>query len=311
MALLKNDHNLDFAVIGAQKCATSWLYYCLSEHPELSLPEKKQEIGYIGGALYQASGGADWFYNRYADKSSAHLRGDVSVDYLYDSTSVEALSLHQACGGTKYIVSLRHPVDRLISSYFWLVRRGKLENVPIESGLARVLNQPIGFPDQLEGPLEEIVRRGCYADQLNPFIEKFGRDSVYVLLYEDVVVDPLETIQRIYSFLGVESDYIPNSLGVKPKKNAYNPLVLKLERLINNQIGAKFADIANQALAKFSNAAPPLSRGARMRLLELYMPEVVKLIEVLQKLPNVQRPSEDRLLNLWKLNSRDLSGSCR
>ena len=43
---------LDFLVIGSQKCATSWLFYCLQEHYELLLPTKKNEKEYIGGDIY-------------------------------------------------------------------------------------------------------------------------------------------------------------------------------------------------------------------------------------------------------------------
>ena len=37
---------LEFLLIGAQKCATSWLYLCLAEHPEMSaLPEVRRLVG--------------------------------------------------------------------------------------------------------------------------------------------------------------------------------------------------------------------------------------------------------------------------
>jgi len=32
----------DFLVIGAQKSATSWLYFCLQNHPDIYLPSKKE-----------------------------------------------------------------------------------------------------------------------------------------------------------------------------------------------------------------------------------------------------------------------------
>lgn len=93
------DNKLDFAVIGAQKCATSWMFYCLTEHPELVLPDKKQEVSYIGGEAFRGNGGADWFFDRYSVSVSARLRGDVSVDYLYDRSA----SLHTLAKFLAYI----------------------------------------------------------------------------------------------------------------------------------------------------------------------------------------------------------------
>jgi hypothetical protein len=35
---------LEFPLIGAQKCATRWLYLCLAEHPEIAMPRLHDEI---------------------------------------------------------------------------------------------------------------------------------------------------------------------------------------------------------------------------------------------------------------------------
>lgn len=200
---------LDFVVIGAQKCATSWMFYCLTEHPELCLPDKKQEIGYIGGDKFQGEGGADWFFKRYSDKNSARLRGDVSVEYLYDQSACEALKVYTNEARVKFIVSLRNPVDRMISSYYWLVRRRKLANLPLEEGIKPLLQEPIGFPNKLPNTLEEVVRRGCYHDQLKRYLDLYGNESICVILYEDIALDALRSIQAIYGFLGVDSSFVP------------------------------------------------------------------------------------------------------
>jgi len=114
---------LDFAVIGAQKCATSWMYYCLQDHPEICLPRKKREIAYIGGEQFKKNG-PDWFFNRFSC-STEKTKGDVSVDYLYDGKS--ATELAKYTDKPKLVISLRNPVRRAISSYYWLCRSGVIE----------------------------------------------------------------------------------------------------------------------------------------------------------------------------------------
>ena len=77
---------LDFLVIGAQKCATSWLYYCLKDHPELYLPAKKREIQYLGGRLFHEKG-VDWYFSLFQGAHRNQKIGDVSVEYIFDQQS--------------------------------------------------------------------------------------------------------------------------------------------------------------------------------------------------------------------------------
>ena len=54
----------DFFIIGAQKSASTWLYRCLKEHPEIFLPEKKLDKNYIGSEWFQKEG-SEWFEEQY------------------------------------------------------------------------------------------------------------------------------------------------------------------------------------------------------------------------------------------------------
>lgn len=296
MTAHNSDHHLDFFVIGAQKCATSWMFYCLNDHPGLRIPEKKIEIGYIGGEMFQREG-EDWFFNRFPRAESGQITGDVSVDYLYDTGSPEAIAPY--VDQPRFIASLRHPVDRFVSSYYWLIRRGKLPNLPLEKGIEEVLDQAVGFPEKLGSGLEEAVRRGCYGPQLNGFIDRYGPQSMLVLPYEEIDRDALSAIQKVYGFLGVDAEFVPPSLQVTPKKNTYNRALLVFERLHSGRVFAKVADYANQFWAWMLPPRGALSPGLRKRLQELYQPRIDETREVLMHLPAEQRPDDRALSNLW------------
>jgi hypothetical protein len=290
---------LDFALIGAQKCATSWMYYCLLDHPQVCVPDKKLEAGYIGGPMF-AEKGEDWFFDRF-HCAEGQVKGDVSVEYLFDLGTPEALARYMA-PEPKLVVSLRNPVDRMVSGYFWLIRRGILPNLPIEEGLAPVLAQRPGFPDPLDGPLEEVVRRSCYGPQLAAFAARFGPDALCVVLYDDVVRDGLGTIRRIYDFLGVDAGFTPPSLKSAPKRNAYNPLLLALEnRFGKSKVVAKLINYTNQALLALrpSERRDVLPGDDRRRLEALFAPCVEKTAEALGRLTLGQRPDPDTLRRLW------------
>lgn len=291
------DHHLSFAVIGAQKCATSWLYYCLRDHPEICVPAKKQEAGYIGGAHYRAQGGESWFFKRFSPMAG-QIRGDVSVEYLFDPAAPASLAPYLK--RPKLVVSLRQPVDRLVSGYFWLVRRGRLANFPLERGIAPVLDQAPGFPSTIDGPLEEVVRRGCYGPQLDRFSDQFDPAALNVLLYEDIEADALSAIGRVYRFIGVDPSFVPDSLDTRPKRNSYNPWLLRLENATNSRLVAGFSNVASQAIAAVAPRKDVLPRAIREKLAMLYAPTIVETQDALARVPAAQRPAHDHLTRRWQ-----------
>ena len=290
---------LDFAVIGAQKCATSWLYYCLKDHPGIAVPETKHELGYIGGAI-QREKGEDWFFDRF-DAAPGQAMGDVSVEYLWDTAAARPLHAHMADGG-KLIVSLRHPVDRTVSGYFWHLRKGDLPNKPLEEGLAPILEAKPGFPDPIAPPLGNAVERSLYAGQLQSYIDVFGAQDVKVVLYEDVAEDGLAVVQDIYRYLGVDDGFVPPSLNAAPKKNSYNRVLLAIENSTQSKVVAKLCNWAHQGLTMFSQRKDILPRDIRRRLNRLFAPTVDDTVRVLAQLPESQRPTEARIRQAWKLD---------
>lgn len=292
------ENKLDFCVIGAQKCATSWLYYCLREHPEISVPSKKLEAGYIGGAMY-AEKGEDWFFSRFKTEGS-QIQGDVSVEYLYDRNTPNAL-MPFVKSNTKIIICLRNPTDRLVSGYFWLLRKGVLPNVPLEKGISAVLDQPNGFPNTLDEPLEEVVRRSCYGPQVNRFIDIYGPENIFIYLFEDVAEDSYTALQKVYEFLDVDSNFSPPSINSAPKKNSYNRVLLAIENSINSKLVAKLCNYAHQAITYFADRKDALPKKLRLQLDTIYEPTIEDTIASVKRVPANQRPSEEHIRARWGL----------
>ncbi|MGH7669524.1 MAG: sulfotransferase family protein, partial [Gemmatimonadaceae bacterium] len=111
---------IGFLVVGAQKGATSWLFYCLREHPQLCLPDKKRESDYIGGPTYRERGEA-WYFGLFAGQLPGQLAGAVSVDYLFDTAAAD--EVWRVAPQAKLIAIVREPVDRAVSAYYWLIRK--------------------------------------------------------------------------------------------------------------------------------------------------------------------------------------------
>jgi len=224
---IKMKHNLDFLVIGVQKSATTWLYNCLKEHPELHLSAKKREVEYIGGDLYEAKG-VDWYFSLLQGAKDYQKVGDVSVEYIFDPRSPERT--HHYVPNVKLIISLRNPIDRAISAYYWQLRKGILPNLSVENGLRMALEENCQNPSTRKY-YDELLARGFYDTQLQRYLQYVKIEQMMFILYEYIENQPQAVLQKIYKFLGVNPDYTPVSMKQEPKRNTYLPFLVALERM--------------------------------------------------------------------------------
>ena len=282
----------DFLVIGAQKCATSWLYLCLRDHPAIHLPVSKREVEYLGGDLYEERGEA-WYYDLLAGATPEQVVGDVSVDYLWDPRGAAAVERHVP--GTKLIAVLRNPVQRAISSYLWYVRRGRLQELDLNVGFEQALAE-VGEPGSSEEARvrHQVVARGYYDEQLARYLAFASPGQVMVVAYEEIAADAQAVLRRIYSFLGVDSTFVPPSLSNRAKQNSYNPLLLRIEHLApRSWLLGHLVDRANQWLRRFGKgqAEAPVAPALYRRLEALYAPHIEATDRLVQALPAGQRPT--------------------
>jgi hypothetical protein len=54
-----------------------------------------------------------------------------------------------------------------------------------------------------------------YAYQLEPYIETFGMDRIYVLTFEKLISDPVGELRKLFVWLGVDADTVVNNAGSK------------------------------------------------------------------------------------------------
>lgn len=277
---------LDFVVIGAQKCATSWLYYCLREHPQVIVPKKKLEVSYIGGKMFKEKG-YEWFFEQFPKNSEGEKAGDVSVDYLYDLNAASELKKYTH-DRTKIFVSLRNPADRLISAYYWFVRTGQIDDKPMLESLGPLLNAKVLNDKYLKEPHFELYNRGSYSEQLNQYLAHFSPDNIYPFLYEDILHNSSSIIKRIYEALGVDAEFIPESLERRPKFNSRNSKLLNIESKT-----AHLPFIIRYPIQKIANSLHQFSprkdetrsseNEIRKQLLQLYKEEIVNTDELLKR----------------------------
>ena len=271
--------NLDFLLIGAQKCATTWIYHCLNEHPELYVGGGKNETYYFGGEIFNQKG-LDWFESLFADASTDQKLGSASVDYIWDAASIERA--HKQYPDIKIIAVLRNPVERTISAFFWLMRKNIIEDKSLEDGIRKAIDD---YKSGSETIYSELIRRSLYTDAIIKLHENFEKEQIRLILFDDIQNTPKSTLHGIYSFLNVSPNYIPTSLKRKPKGNSYSSTLVYLERKMPvNKFTTKVLNGISEFIKISSKTkSPELDPGLTQELLDIYREPFDRLYNWLKK----------------------------
>lgn len=178
-----------FIGIGAQKCASTWIYDILSDHPQVALSSLK-EVDFFS---YKYDHGVQWYEHNFSEQYAGQpVVGEISPSYFHEPAVPERVLRHYP--DIKLIVSLRHPVKRAISNHTHEIRTGHLtgEDLTFEKGLA---NNPT------------YVDQGMYAKHLQRWLDAFPREQVLVLVFEEVIADRVAAAKKIYDFLGIDQHH--------------------------------------------------------------------------------------------------------
>ena len=199
--------NLDFLVIGAQKCGTSALTVQLGEHPELHVP---QHTARFFDTPRAENGFRRFMRATFADAPAGAKLGTVGPWYMIGDVEATSQRIHDAVPGARLIAILRDPLERAISQYRMGHRKGSL----------------LGTFDEAVAEDHEngIVEKGLYGKALRPFHERFG-DQLTVTTTVELLSDPEQTLSRLFEHIGVDPSFVPPSAREQIHKGGSRPRV--------------------------------------------------------------------------------------
>lgn len=217
----------DFVIIGAQKSASTFVHECLAEHPEVYLPHEETAI--FEDHRYQPDdlSPLERLFE-VPEAREAKRRGIKRPNYLGIENVPERIARHLP--EARLIAVLRHPVDRLVSAWFHYIRGGFAPALELNEGVQKLL---AGELREAYPRTEELLTFGRYDEHLERYFSHFSPEQIFVCLHEDIVKAPLDSIERIYRFLGVDVAFKPEtSMGKKPKESIYSLPRLKFLRTL-------------------------------------------------------------------------------
>jgi len=250
-----------FLGVGAQRAGTTWLHSCLSEHPEVFLPEEK-ELDYFGR---RDGRGPAWYADRFEAGRGYAARGEITPTYMVDERAIE--QMRGSAPEAKLFAVLREPVSRAYSAY-QLAREKRYRDRRFSEACT---------------PASDLVRYGLYAEQLEAVWRHFPRERVKVFLYDDLSADPGGVLRELFAFLGVDDRFVPTSLTRR-----YNRIMFPAAQRRLRAVGLGWAiegvkrtplgDWVRAAHRRAGrNAAGALSRSDRQRVAGYFRDDIDRL----------------------------------
>lgn len=199
---------VDFIIIGAQKSGTTSLSYHLMQHPMVCFCSNKEPDFFDK---------LDWdknvssYHALYRPDNNEQKWGEGSTRY---TMMPEVLGTEDRIYAynpkMKLIYLMRDPVERAISQYAHrLVRK-------------RVLSS-------LEEELEvhpSYLNRSKYHLQIMPYINRFGRDLVYINTFEQFIMNPQLVMTEVAQFIGIDASFYNSNYAFERKNQSAKRKIL-------------------------------------------------------------------------------------
>ena len=285
----------NFIGIGAPKSATTWLFRCLREHPEVYLAPCKEtnffDYDTIEGRI---------------DEYSVHFRsarrevaiGEISNRYFASDRAPQRIQ--RLLPGARLFVSLRNPLEQ-VWSHYWHLKRQNFH----QWERSRI---PKSFDQAIEQQGKILLDSSYYYQHLRKWFEHFPRDQILIILFDDICSDPGAILAKLYAFLGVDARFQPSfrdldgvstRRGVSPQSDTlglahsllYDVLNRHLYQRLKKNLGVKSAIRIKEALRvrqlmekTFMQAGyPSLPPETRDYLADLFRADIEKLSDLLER----------------------------
>lgn len=279
-----------FIVIGAAKAGTTALYWYLSEHPHVHMSPVKETNFFAfglddsGHPLYgdpdlHRFPIRDWdsYLELFSGAGDSKAIGEASPIYLECPQAAGRIAA--ALPDVKIICGLRNPVDRAYSDYqMYLRNRGQ----DLVAGEALSPGAAWARPDS------HWMRIGRYHDMLSRYLTVFRRDQVHVYLFEEMKRQPLEVVQDVYRFLGLDPSFrpdleTPHNLGGMPARRGLEKVLTnkRLRSLVEPLVPRTAANLIRRVRTSNLRPAPPLPTEMRAVMLEVFREQIERTATLL------------------------------
>jgi hypothetical protein len=269
----------NYLIIGTQKGATTWLASCLDQHPDVFMADGK-ELHFF---CHHYAEGLAWYESHFDDWSDETAGGEASPGYLFRPEAPDRI--WETLGDQiKLVASLRHPIDRAYSAFWMFLSRG---HMPADSDFGQF------FRENRFG----MRSRGMYANQVRRYQERFPRENLLFLIYDDIRKDNQRALSDCLEFLGVDPDFVPSvpdsKANIRTDISVFHHQVWGLRRMMKRlpkAVERPLASAGRRIFEQLPRKKPykKLPKELRQELVQDFVDDIKALEELL-----------DRDLSIW------------
>lgn len=223
----------DFIIAGAMKSGTTTLHSMLAEHPSVFMANNelffydmddlaqhpdffqyRDNKWQYADIAHQQQHYFTWYQEQFSAAKPEQIKGEDSTTYMVSELAIKRLAA--LASKPKLILVLRHPTERIYSHYWHMVRAGRAI---------------YSFEDTLRFQPSLLIQRSDYTSQLRCIYRYFNQDDVHVVLFDDLVKSPQETLKGVAKFLSIDANKFPADSFAKHSNKGQVPMFLRLHLL--------------------------------------------------------------------------------
>ena len=286
----------NFIIIGAQKAATTSLYTYLRQHPEIFMTKvkepmffnsyKQKDIFFTKGRKIARNKTLEEYKSLFDNVKNEKAIGEASPAYIYNKKTTTLIK--KEIPNVKIIAILRQPAERAYSNFLHARRAGR---EPLDDFEKTFVLEDKRINENWS-PLYHYKSKGFYFKQLQRYFDVFPKDNIKILLFEDIIRNPILTTQEIFKFLNVDANFTPETfrkMNVSgTPKGIFGWLIMKLRfyhLLPNIQFNKYLPDFIIALLFKSAYSKPKkLNENLKKELTDkYYKTDILQLEKLIEK----------------------------
>lgn len=268
---------LNLFLIGAPKCATSFLHDALALNPEICMSSTKEPYIFFPRNFPDSLQKLDQLFTHCG---YAKYYGESSPVYsLTGSFPTIPKLIHQYNPSATIIFSIRNPYERIKSAYRQFMSNGHWFKSKILD-----TKMPLNFSEAVF-KYPPYLDASSYKSTLDSYLVYFAKQRIKVVMFEDLVSNPEKVLDEIFCFLGVAADISLDFSNANKnsgnEKRVYNPYPKLIARGVPRWVMKLMPSRIKLATKNLTDLLPVpkllptvLTAQEEMRLHNLLAPEV-------------------------------------
>lgn len=251
-------------VPGASRSGTTFLFYLLSQHPDIFTTELKELYFFGNDCNYNK--GIENYKNNFSNTENYKIKIESSPPYfhkgirkgsnnehIFNPTEDSAIRIQKYFPDIKLIFTLRNPINRLYSQYWknYFQKREKLT-------LHRALEEEYKQIRNKHNSTYCWIYKNHYSIHLNHWFSLFPKENIKVIIFEEWTKNKVIINEELMDFLGLKRfnfnfQNAPKNSGIEIAKRLknifsfrrkqYKQITSKEYKLISSYIGEDISKV--------------------------------------------------------------------